>query len=110
MQTKKDLLLSLRWIRAQLHNNLTYSCKRTILDAYIVGSIAKGTANQDSDLDIAFIIYPVEGKTSLQLTESYHQKFTNDSQKPTWNGRVVDVQFFYKDDSELKNYTKIKLI
>lgn len=83
--------------------------RRKILGAFIVGSEARGTARPDSDLDVAVIIPHVRGKTSLRVTEKYQAHFTGNSQKPKWNGRVVDVQFFYPDDLELGRYDKIEM-
>lgn len=79
------------------------------LDAFIVGSEAKGIAKPDSDLDIAVIIEPIRGKTALKKTEEYHSRFFTDAQKPKWNDRIVDIQFFYPNDPELQSYSKIDL-
>lgn len=100
---------SLKWIRSWLRWGYVSSIRDRVLSAYIIGSEAKGTARQDSDLDIAAIIPPRGRVSAIQRTERYHQKFTSNLQKPTWNGRVVDFQFFYPDDAELSGYSKIKL-
>lgn len=81
-----------------------------MLDAFIVGSEAKGTAKSESDLDIGVVIEPIRGKTALQKTEEYHASFLNDDDKPKWMGRVVDIQFFYPNDLEFQKYSKIKLM
>lgn len=101
---------TLRKLKSTLRNNIIFPLRRNIIEAYIVGSEAKGTANENSDLDIAIIVEPVRGKTSLQLTEAYHSKFSSEQFVPRWNGRKIDVQFFYPTDEELKSYQKIKLI
>ena len=100
--TKKNIIKMLR-------HNLTSRVKYPIIGAYIVGSEARGNARPDSDLDIAIIIPKSDKITSLKRTENYHSKFYDDGQKPKWNGRVVDFQFFYEDDPELKTYNKILL-
>jgi predicted nucleotidyltransferase len=100
---------TLRQLRSILRNNIIVPLKRKIHAAYIIGSEAKGTAKTTSDLDIAIIIDPVRGKTALQLTEIYHSKFYNENFTPKWNGRKIDVQFFYPGDSDLESYSKIEL-
>jgi len=101
---------TLKKLRSILRNNIIVPLRRKVIEAYIIGSEAKGTANENSDLDIAIIIEPVRGKTALQLTETYHSKFSSEQFVPRWNGRKIDVQFFYPEDEELKKYQKIKLI
>ena len=98
-----------RWVTSQLRNNLFSRVNYPVLDAFIVGSEAKGTAKEDSDLDIAVIIPQSRYGNALQKTVYYQQKFRNDAQKPNWNGRIVDFQFFYPDDPELATYNKIYL-
>ena len=108
----ETLYPSLAWIRTQLHTNPygRLSRRRHILDAYIVGSEAKGTATDTSDLDIAVVVSNRRSSpTSLQLSEAYHAKFTSDDQKPTWQGRRVDFQFFYATDTQLVTYQKLPL-
>jgi len=100
--SKKDIVSMLR-------NNLTSRVDYPILNAFIIGSEAKGTAKDDSDLDIGIIIPKSDKISSLKRTEHYHSKFTSDVFKPKWNGRIVDFQFFYKDDPELEKYSKIKI-
>lgn len=101
---------TLKNLKSVLRNNIIFPLRRKIIEAYIVGSEAKGTANENSDLDIAIVVEPVRGKTSLQLTEAYHNKFSSEQFVPRWNGRKIDVQFFYPTDSELEGFQKIKLI
>lgn len=100
---------SKKFIIFNLRNNLTSRVKYKILGAYVIGSEAKGTANPDSDLDIAIIIPTSDRITSLKRTEIYQSKFSSDDEKPKWNNRVIDFQFFYPDDEELSIYNKIKL-
>lgn len=100
---------SLKWLKSELRNNLVVQFRKPIFGAYIVGSVAKGTASPESDLDIAVIISPVRGKTSLRYTETYHSEFSSNELKPKWENRVVDFQFFYPNDSELQKYDKIIL-
>lgn len=77
--------------------------------AFIIGSEAKGNATNGSDLDAAIVISPIKGKTSIQYTENYHSYFTKEYEKPHWNGRCIDFQFFYETDKELISYEKIEL-
>lgn len=101
---------TIRQIKSMLRNNTVVQVRRQLTAAHVVGSVAKGTATAASDLDIAVVIQPVRGKTSLQLTEDYHGRFTDNRFKPQWNGRTVDFQFFYPEDSELEGYAKITLL
>ena len=100
---------SLKQLKSILRSNIIVPLRRNIIEAYIVGSEAKGSAKPGSDLDIALVVEPVRGKTSLQLTELYHSKFSNEQFAPKWKGRKIDVQFFYIEDSELETYSKIKI-
>ena len=84
--------------------------KRDLVIAELIsGSTAYGLTTPESDLDIAVVIPEVKGKTALQISEDYHSRFISDEQKPKWDGRVVDFQFFYEDDPELSGYSKIEL-
>lgn len=84
-----------------------------ILAAYIVGSEAKGTARPDSDLDIALVVERRCGKPakldSIKLTQYYHMNFRHEHWKPTWEGRIIDFQFFYPGELERANYSMIPL-
>lgn len=100
---------TLSWVRRELRYNWRSHTRRRVLAAYIIGSEAKRTSGPDSDLDIAVVVDRVRGRTSLQLSSYYHSKFMNVSEKPNWQGRVVDFQFFYPDDPELASYHRIKL-
>lgn len=95
----------LAWIRSHLRNSVP-RVRYPVLALYVVGSTAKGTAGPDSDLDLAIVIEPVRGKTSLKFTEHYHAR---QWKPPTWLNRSVDFQFFYPDDLELSTYSKIVL-
>lgn len=101
-------LPSLGWVKRNLKVNLV-PFHREVLDAFVVGSVARGTARPDSDIDIAVIVPPVRNKTSIKISEEYHSRILHDSWKPRWNGRIVDFQFFYESDSVLSEYTKLPL-
>jgi len=100
---------TLSWVRQQLRNNLHSRVRYPILDAYIVGSVAKGEATEISDLDIAVIIPEADRVTAVRRSERYHAKFSSNAQKPHWDGRVVDIQFFYPGSPELDGYSKIQI-
>jgi len=78
-----------------------------VIDVFIVGSEAKGTATPTSDIDIAVVIPPISGKTALQVSEGFHMAYGD--ALPFVGDREVDLQFFYEDDPELKDYSKISL-
>lgn len=96
-------------VRRFVRYNPVSSRREKVLNAYIIGSVAKGTANENSDIDIAVIIDKKPKLSALKLTEQYHAKFTSDQQKPRHEGRLVDIQFFYPEDQELAKYKKIKI-
>jgi len=100
---------SKQWIVSCLRNSIISPIRLKLIDAYIVGSEAKGTSKPNSDLDVALVVHAIRGKTSLQKTMQYHSKFYDDKFKPRWNGRIVDIQFFNPEDPELQNYIKIPL-
>lgn len=99
---------TVKWVISTLRNNLHSRVDYKVLSAYIVGSEAKGTAIKGSDLDIAVIIPKSDKIAAIKRTENYHNKFKSDNHKPSWNGRIVDIQFF-DDENDLKDYSKIKL-
>lgn len=97
------------WIVNQLRNNWHSKVSYPVLSAFVIGSEAKGTAHENSDIDIAVIIPSSTRISALKRSERYHSKFVNDNQKPKWAGRIVDFQFFYEGDSALAGYAKIPL-
>lgn len=102
-----------QWLKSQLRVSMGSRLNREqlskIINFYIIGSEAKGTQKQGSDIDIAVVISPVRGKSALQFTEYFHSKYIGDSQKPHWGNRPIDFQFFYPDDPELRQYKRIEL-
>jgi predicted nucleotidyltransferase len=95
-------------VTSLLRNNKWAKRNYNILSAFVVGSVAKGTAVDDSDIDIAIIIPRVSGKSSLKITEHYHSRYTANHQMPHFHGRRLDFQFFY--ENALIGYSKIQLI
>jgi predicted nucleotidyltransferase len=112
--TDKDLneikLPPVTKVGSLMRNNKWAKRKYEIKSAFVVGSVAKGTAGDDSDIDIAIIIPKVKGKTSLKATEHYHSSFTSNHQMPHFYGRRLDFQFFYEGDATLDSYAKIQLL
>jgi predicted nucleotidyltransferase len=84
-----------------------------ITNAFVVGSVARGRAKPDSDLDIAVIIERRDGrphsKSALQVSEEFHQRYKSYDYVPKWQGRLVDFQFFYRDARELERYDRVEL-
>jgi predicted nucleotidyltransferase len=79
--------------------------------AYVVGSFAKGCANDESDVDVLLEVPPRAGLTAAELEEQYRQALRQyfvthdlrgkqDSVHPNWCGRRVDVYFTYAADTE----------
>lgn len=96
-------------VRRFLRYNPYVSYRTKVIDAFIIGSIAKGTDHKNSDIDIAVIIPKKARKSALKVTEHYHARFMCNSEKSHWQGQQVDIQFFYEDDPSLKEYSKIYL-
>lgn len=81
--------------------------------AFLVGSFAKGSPHDESDVDILFEVPPRKGMTSDELEEKYRQKLRQhfvknnirgkaDHVHPQWNGRRVDLYFTYDADAETR--------
>ncbi|WP_205068613.1 nucleotidyltransferase domain-containing protein [Photobacterium kishitanii] len=92
-----------------LRNNWYASVREKIEYAFVIGSVAKGTNNANSDLDIAIIIPTKKRISSLKYSERYHNKFPDDKSKPHWHSIRVDFQFFYEEDPQLDSYSKIEI-
>lgn len=86
-------------VRSMLRFNPVASVRDKVLEAYIVGSVAKGTNGDGSDLDIAVIIPAKKTVSDYKFTVRYHQKFMQDNHKPHWQGMRVDFQFYYNPDA-----------
>lgn len=102
-------LPSIAKVSSLMRNNKWVKRQYGITSAFVVGSVAKGTATDESDIDIAIIIPRVKGKTSVRVSEDYHSRFTRNFQMPHFAGRRLDFQFYYEDDKSLEGYSKIEL-
>ena len=81
-----------------------------VLRAFIIGSMAKGTAQPNSDLDIAVVIPAKRRVSALNLTEKYHFRMgMAKASYPSFNGKRLDFQFFFPDDKDLATYPAIEL-
>lgn len=89
-----------------------------VKNIYLVGSFAKGTQNENSDIDILIEIYPVKGMAAEEFAENKRNQIRNyfvkndirnrdDSVHPQWNGRRIDIYFTY--DASIETNAKIKL-
>ena len=81
-----------------------------ISEIWLVGSRAKNTHQENSDYDIA-VIFDEKTKdenniniSSLKLTEFLHISFGKDM--PEFKKKPVDIQIFFSNDNELKDYSK----
>jgi predicted nucleotidyltransferase len=107
---KQIELPTLNWVKSKLRNNVTFRVREKVLAAYVIGSIAKGTAKANSDLDIALVIPAKRRVSALRLSEHFHLKMAlTDGIYPMFLGRRVDFQFFFPDDAILATYPAIKL-
>lgn len=102
-------IINLKTVKSLLRNNNGRRYRGIIIQAFIVGSVAKGTAKPESDLDIALVIPAIRGKNSLRYSEEFHQRYRNDFCYPKHAGRKVDFQFFYVGNKELADYSKIEI-
>lgn len=102
-------LPTLSKVSSLMRNNKWVTRNYRILSSFVIGSVAAGTAGDDSDIDIAIIIPKVKGKSALKVTEHYHARFTANHQMPHFDKRRLDFQFFYEHDSALLAYPKIQL-
>ena len=49
-------------------------------------------------------------KTSEKFTEEFNRKYNYQPfKKPKWNNKVIDFQFFFKDEPELEHIPKIEI-
>ena len=107
------VLPDFKWLKSQLRTSIWARLNKNQLQkikaAYIVGSEAKGLAKDNSDIDIAIIMEPIKGVSSINFTQAFHDKYQSDNNKPSWNGRLIDFQFFWTTDEEWKQYDKIKI-
>ena len=103
-------LPTVRWVRANLRYNPSFAVRIKVLRAFVIGSVAKGTEQTTSDLDIAVVIPPKHRVSALNITEKYHFRMgMTNSSYPIFNGKRVDFQFFFPDDKNLATYPAIKL-
>jgi predicted nucleotidyltransferase len=112
MRIDHSLFPTIRRVKWLMRNNSTRPIYYDVLEAYVIGSYAKGTATRESDLDIALVI-PPQGIPALKLSERYHACFEFNEYKPKFSmgewDVIVDFQFFYPGSKELSSYKKILL-
>lgn len=92
--------------------------KGKVLRSFLVGSFAKNSAHDDSDVDILLEVEPIKGIDEATLENDYRKPLQrhfmlnnirgkDDSVHPQWQGRRVDLYFTY--DAELETRPKIEL-
>jgi predicted nucleotidyltransferase len=98
------------FVRSQLRGGRV-RFRRPVIGMYLVGSRARLDREHraDSDVDIALVIAPVRGKTSLRVSENFHARYGSDAAKPAHEGKRVDFQFFYPGEIEAEGYSAIEL-
>lgn len=64
-------LPTLNWVKSKLRNNVTFRVREKVLAAYVIGSIARGTAKANSDIDIALVIPAKRRVSALRLSERF---------------------------------------
>lgn len=86
--------------------------------AFLVGSFATGTQNDDSDVDVLLEVEPRPDTSPSELEEQYRRALRehfmrhgirgkDDSVHPQWCGRRVDLYFTY--DAALETRPKVAL-
>lgn len=105
-------------IVAVLKSHPLIRLRESVVRAFVVGSFAKGTANDESDVDILLEVAPRDGVDAKDLEDSYRQALRShfmkndirgkmDSVHPQWCGRRVDVYFTYDADLETRPKTEL---
>jgi predicted nucleotidyltransferase len=90
-----------------------------VKSVYAIGSFAKGTHRDNSDIDVLVEIYPIKDTTPEDFTENKRRKIMNyfvknnlqgihDYVHPLWNGRRIDLYFTY--DASMETRPKMKLL
>lgn len=77
-----------------------------IQDAYIMGSVARGTATPDSDLDVTLIVPPDD---TLDLDSLNDEILNGLGGEAEWEGRRLDIQVWFENDPRIAEYKKIPL-
>lgn len=96
------------WVRRTLDAIGRPFYRGKVLDTFVVGSHARGTAKEGSDLDVAVIIPKNSRRSAMQISEDFHSHYKTEAYKPTFEGRKVDFQFFFPDDPTLATYSKLR--
>lgn len=92
--------------------------RESVKRAFVVGSFATGTQNEDSDVDVLLEVAPRGGSEARELEEHYRRllrehfmrhdiRGKDDSAHPQWCGRRVDVYFTY--DATLESRPMVEL-
>ncbi len=93
-------------IVAVLRAHTLLKLRERVQRAFLIGSFAKGTQHEDSDVDILLEVSPKDGYSAEELTAKYRRALQqyfvrhdirgkDDSVHPQWCGRRVDVYFTY---------------
>ncbi|MFS1427452.1 hypothetical protein LMH73_009865 [Vibrio splendidus] len=91
MNTKQ--LPSITDVRMMIRLNPTSSKRDKIMNAFLIND-----SDESGQMIIAAVIEPRKRIKSTSFTNNYHSKFTSESQKPHFNGRRVDIQFYYLNE------------
>jgi predicted nucleotidyltransferase len=94
--------------------------REPVTKAFVVGSFARGTQNEHSDVDVLLEVRPRSGQATPipQLEEQYRQALRQyfvrndirgrcDEAHPQWCGRRVDIYLTY--DAEAETRPKVRL-
>jgi hypothetical protein len=95
---------SVRWCRTALRNSRVGPNRRTwqIGRGYVIDTAGLGWETPESHLVIALEIARRDGTrpklSANQVSAYFHASFTSETQWPQWQGRPVDLEFFYAAD------------
>lgn len=82
--------ISLSKVRADLRYNPYSSKREKVLNALVLNP-----CDEHGQMVVAVVIPKKPRLTSVQVSERYHAKFTQESQKPEHDGKRIDYQFYY---------------
>lgn len=80
-------------VRSMVRWNPISSKRDKILNAYLLDE-----KDESGQMVIAAIIEPRKRIQSVTFSSNYHAKFTSEDQKPSFDGRRIDIQFFYLNE------------
>ncbi len=105
--TTTETAPSIAWVLEMLERmHFTPEELGEIETGYVMGSIAKGKAKPDSDMDITLISNTLDSSAAEDLSNTILDVIEHSVK---WNGRTLDIQVWSRNDPRLAKYSKIPL-